>query len=255
MLDETNQKKHLDILFRNGCFKPREDFFVYRSGQIGPYFVQSANVMTNGLDYQTAIKDMVELVRHEKDSPDKDFVISGGERRDWIFSIPVAVNLGVGPTMICKNGEILGANMNGKKVVHVADVNNEGSSPRDYWVPAIKSAGGRIDNIFFYIDRMEDGVQVMEDLGLRANSLVQLDGNAWDYMYARRYIDEKMYGALMERMGDRGAWARKMLRSEKGLARLAEINSITPDKVRAVLDKGYPDLKNEISELLSGVRF
>lgn len=255
-MDDNIRKRNLDILVDNGGFQFSDTFFPYTSGQIGPYFVQSAVVMDRGRDYSQVILDMTNLVYEidgEKETRD-DFVISGGETRDWIFSNPVASNIEVPHASIYKDGKIIGANMDEREVYHVADLNNEGSSPRDLWVPAIKKAGGKIENIFFYVDRMEDGVQVMNDLGLRSHCLVPLDGSSWNYLKDEGVFSEKAYINLMERMEDKDAWAVKMLRSESGLETLGRLFSGSNKdrgKAHKILDVGYPDLSLELKERLT----
>ena len=250
MLSHENQKKHIGMLYINGGFEFIDTFFPYTSGKIGPYFVQSAGIMRRGTDFFEAIRDMSYLVSKQI-NPNDEVVISGGEKRDWIFSMPVATNLMYPHSMLCKDGKILGADMNEMNVFHVADLNNNGSSPRNMWIPMIKKAGGDIQNIFFYVDRFEEGVKVIQDIGLRSDSLIQLDGHAWDYLKSIYGVGEDIYFNLMERMEDRDAWAREMLRSDRGLTRLAEIYQKTPDKAIKILNVGYPDLREELSQRLA----
>jgi orotate phosphoribosyltransferase len=236
MEDRETQKEYLDILVRNEGFKFTDTFVPYTSGQIGPYYVQSAVVMNNGEDYRKACGGMASLIEGNIWFKDID-VISGGESRDWIFSLPVARQIKKPHAMIYKERDkILGyTDLKGKQVVHVADLNNEGSSPRDLWVPAIKKAGGTIEDIFFYVDRMEDGVQVMEDLGLKSHSLVKLDEYAWDYLLEKQVIDKEIYNSLRLRMENKDSWARNMLRSKKGIERF---NELPPEK-RAKISETY----------------
>tara|TARA_Y100000310_G_scaffold297347_1_gene330270 strand:- start:330 stop:1097 length:768 start_codon:yes stop_codon:yes gene_type:complete len=236
------QEENLDILVKNGGFQFTDTFFPYTSGEIGPYYVQSAVVMKNGLDYSRVCDDMDELVYSvAKDSDLEDYVISGGESRDWVFSFAVAKNLFLPSVMLYKDGRILG-DMEGKEVLHVADLNNEGSSVRDSWKPMIEKAGGKINNIFFYVDRMESGVQVMEDLGLESHSVVPLDEHAWDYLKSKGVVDETTYKNLRERMDDKDAWAEKMLQSDKGIERLRELCKSQPAKASEIMYKGYPKI-------------
>jgi len=248
---ETSQKiqeRNLDILVRNGGFEFTDSFFPYTSGEIGPYYVQSAVVMKNGSDYWQATQDLSKLIFKEmgQDIHDNLQIISSGETRDWIFSFPLIEEISVPQSMLYKNGKIIGADMNGKKVIHVADLNNEGSSPRDYWVPMIKEAGGEINDIFFYVDRMESGVQVMEDLGLKSHSVVPLDKHAWDYLQEKDVVSAKVYWSLRGRMEDKGVWAKNMLRSEKGLETLAKLSKDHPEKAIKILTNGYPDMEEEL---------
>jgi orotate phosphoribosyltransferase len=245
------QEQNLERLARNGAFQFSDTFFPYTSGEIGNYYVQSAEVTKNGEDYRNAIKDMRELISIAE-SAHEIGAISGGESRDWIFSYPVAVELETPHFAIYKDGKTLGADIKGKRVVHVADLNNEGSSPRDLWVPAIQKQGGIIERIFFYVDRLEDGVKVMSQIGLESYSIVPLNKHAWDYLAKQQVISQEVYGSLMERWENKGEWARKMLRSDAGLKTLAKLlrDSKTVEKGKKILEKGYPDMKAELLERL-----
>jgi len=249
------QQRNLEALVENKGFQFTDVFFPYTSGQIGPYYVQSIVVENNGSDYKQAIDDMCKII-NDSLSPSSFDIISGGESRDWDFSNPVAYNLSKAHTKIYKDGKILGANIfDMARVVHVADLNNEGSSPRDLWVPAIKAAGGLIENIFFYVDRMEDGADVMKQLGLNSYAVVPLDQPAWDYLQQKNIVTLGVYKSLSERgqtTESRKQWAYSMLRSEKGFNQLYSLfgNPKTRDKAQKIVDKGYPELKDELMDRL-----
>ena len=249
-IKEGMQERNLSALVRNKGFQFTDVFFPYTSGQIGPYYVQSVVVENNGEDYKTAIKSMCHLAKDINAEPFE--AISGGESRDWDFSNPVAYELAKPHAKIYKDGKIMGAEIKGKTVLHVADLNNEGSSPRDLWVPAIKKAGGTIKRIIFYVDRLEDGVGVMKELGLESHAVVPLDAHAWDYLLKQGVVTKEIYSSLMKRMENKDAWATDMLRSPKGLEKLAEMlnNPKEEKKAMNILDIGYPDLKNELADKL-----
>lgn len=244
---ELMQKENLKSLVDNGAFKFTNTFFPYTSGEIGPYFVNSENVMNNGADYSRAIEDMADLISDVTDNID---VVSGGESRDWVFSFPVASYMSIPPLMIYNNLKMRGPNMEGKTAVHVADLNNQGSSIRDKWLPAIEDAGGKLKDVFFYVDRLEDGVKVIYDLGLNSHAVVPLDGNAWGYLQDQGIVNSEIYGNLMKRMEDKGAWARNMLRTEQGLGKLASVlNDNDPKVVRKglkIVYTGYQDMTKEL---------
>jgi orotate phosphoribosyltransferase len=246
------QQENLEILVNNKGFQFTEGFFPYTSGQIGPYYVQSAVIMGNGTDYYRACEMTQYMIRiYSK----KYEVISGGESRDWIFSFPVASRLHLPHAMIYKDGKILGANMEDKNIAHVADLNNEGSSPRDLWVPAIKKAGGIIEDIFFYVDRMEDGAEVMKELGLNSHALVPLDQPAWDYLQKINVVTPEIYKSLSERgqtRESRKQWAYNMLRSDKGIEKLASLYQDEKNykKAKKIVEVGYPELEAELKDRL-----
>ena len=247
------QEDNLRILVRNGGFQFSDTFFPYTSGQIGPYYVNSESVMKTSGDYFLAVKYFADLINSVINKWEFD-VISGGESRDWIFSNEVALRLGKSSVMIYKDRKIIPHvdDLRGKRVVHVADLNNEGSSPRDIWIPALRNAGATVKNILFYVDRLEDGVGVMKSLELRSEAVVPLNEHAWNYLKQQDVLNEQIYKNLRERMEDKDAWARAMLRSEKGFARFRELinNSKTYVKAIKVIEVGYPDLKQEIMDRL-----
>ena len=247
------QRRNLIALAGNGGFKFTDLFFPYTSGEVGPYYVNSENIANDGPAFSDAVEYMSELIfdmMQERET--RDYVITGGETRDWIFSNPVAIQLGLDSSMIYKNGKIVGSPLEDRRVIHIADLNNEGSSPRDYWIPIIKKNKGLVNDIFFYVDRMEDGVEEMTKLGLHSHAIVPLDENAWNYLKNKKVINQEVHNNLIERMENKDEWARAMLRSDKGLEKLAPLIDTPENNAKAlkILNKGYPDMKEEIMATL-----
>ncbi len=261
MLDQKKriemQERGLDILSRHkGGFQFTSTFFPYTSGEIGPYYVQSGVILCYGEDFRNSINDLAVLAREAlgKYRLGK-FIIAGGETRDWIFSLPLARELGVPSVMIYKDGKTVGAEMKDKDVFLVADLNNEGSSPRDYWVPIVKKEGGHVKDYICFVDRLEGGVKVLEELGIRRQAIVPLDGHAWDYLRQKEVVSDEVYNQLKDRgtsEEERRAWAEKMLRSEQGLETLASLLSSqkTSERGKNIINVGYPQIKEEIVDRL-----
>ncbi|MGV8151986.1 MAG: hypothetical protein ACP5OG_02815 [Candidatus Nanoarchaeia archaeon] len=242
---KRKQANNLERLFRNNAFEFSETFFPYDSTKIGPYFVQSGDVMKNGRDYYNACLDIA-LELGECD------LITGGETRDWIFSLPVSTITKNPSTMLYENGKIAGPQLKEKEIIHIADLNKDGSSVRDYWSPIIKNRGGKLKEIIFYVDRLEEGTQVLKELGIKNKAIVPMDSYSWDSLLSKGALDKKIYSSLMKRLEDMDAWARDMLRSEKGIDRLIELlnDKELYEKTIKVIQKGYPDLKEEILDRL-----
>lgn len=247
---EVIQERNLLRLIKNGAFKFTDTFFPYTSGEIGPYYVSSEVVQADGHDYWGAIGDMEDLILDIIPKQEID-IISGGESRDWVFSFPIAADFAKPHFMIYKDGSVKGGtNVRDANVVHVADLSNEGSSPKNVWVPTIRKNGGTINDIFFYVDRMEEGVKVMERLGLRSHAVVPLDQNAWDYLSNEGVINAGIYKNLRERgtsKEERDAWALRMLKSDEGMKTLKELAETNPEKVRKILNHpAYAEIKDII---------
>jgi len=242
---ETFQKQNLFWLAANGGFKFTDKWFPYTSGWIGPYYVQSMDICKNGSAFQTAIQGIVSIVEQViADSDQTIGVISGGESRDWPFSFPVAEKLGLAPLMLYKDGKMLGPDVKGKRVLHIADLNNEGSSPRDKWIPAIRNAGGIITDIIFYVDRLEDGVQVMKDLNLRSHAVIPLNNDAWEFLSERQTISKEVYNSLLDYWKDRKIWGIKKLLEYPEL--LIEILEKDKAKGLKIFNTFYPLIGDEL---------
>lgn len=201
------QNTNLRNLIKTGAFRFIDEatpWFPYTSGQIGPYYVQSISVEKDGAGYAHAVQSLIDLIKSEIDSFD---VISGGETRDWDFSNPVAVLLKKPHAKMYKDGRLIGADVKGKKVLHVADLNNEGSSVRDYWKPIVERNNGALIAVLSFVDRLEDGFWLFKKMALPCYSVVPLDKIAWDIILKEGYISKGLHKQLVARMQDRRKWA------------------------------------------------
>ncbi len=239
------QKENILLLAEQGEPKFTETFFPYTSGQIGNYFIQSIAIENNGVSYTKAINSIKEIIEGTIGVKGFD-VISGGETRDWDFSNPVAVMMQKPHTKLYKDKKPVGAKVNGKSFVHVADLNNEGSSMRDFWYPQIKNNGGIMTHAFFYIDRLEDGVEELKKLGLESHSVIPFDSNAWQFLIDSKKISPEVYQSLNERLEDKTAWAHDALRKHTSHLIGLLKDSSTKAKGEKILNVGYPEIKNEI---------
>ncbi|MAG73747.1 hypothetical protein CL620_05490 [archaeon] len=245
------QQEGLLALSRQGQPQFTDTWVPYTSGQIGPYYIESTAIEANGSAYRKAINHMCELIDGTIGINGFD-VISGGETRDWDFSHPIAVVLGKPHAKLYKNGKRLGADVKNARVLHVADLNNQGSSMRNMWKPYVDNAGGKIVHAVFYVDRCEDGVQVMEDIGIAYDSAVPFDAHAWNFLRKMNITSEPVHTSLMARMEDKTAWAHNALRTHIEPLE-AMLQSDDPTKVakgEKILTHGYPELKDELLALM-----
>ncbi len=244
------QETNLRNLLKTGAFQFVDDatpWFPYTSGQVGPYYFQSTTIEKDGAAYAVAIQALAELIRLDMGAFD---VISGGETRDWDFSNPVAVALQKPHLKLYKNGKILGADIAGKTVLHVADLNNEGSSLRDYWKPYIEKNGGHLSGFVSFVDRLEDGVTVLKDLGLPTLSVVPLDNHAWDLMLKEGHISAATHRILIERMHDKRAWAIQVLRAHPAVFRKLYLNPKTQGQALKIMQI-YNEIRTELEAMIN----
>jgi len=250
MTTNSLQATNLHNLIKTGAFRFVDEstpWFFYTSGQVGPYYVQSISIEKDGEKYAHAVKSLIELIKSEIDSFD---IISGGETRDWDFSNPVAVSIKKPHLKMYKDGRLIGADVKGKKVLHVADLNNEGSSVRDYWKPIILKNGGSLVAVVSFVDRMEEGVELFEKIGLPSLSVVPLDQSAWDIILGEGYISRNLHQQLVARMHNRREWAiNALLENPKYFRRFynAEASRAKAEKIL----KTYPDIKEKLKEIIT----
>ncbi len=193
--------------------------FWYTSGSIGPFFINTHFLYSNEEDAAqflqlieaAASADRIEfpsflladLLRHYEESStfrlvtdllvekahalDFDF-ISGGERRDFYFSILPAYFLKKPHLSIFKDMQavytsgdftrtipIYEASLAGKRALHIADLVTEASSYTRAWIPMIREFGAFMDDTLVVIDRKQGGAEVLLSEGVRLHALAGID--------------------------------------------------------------------------------
>jgi len=217
-------KDIMSLLFDTNAFKVCEENkpFWYTSGKIGPYFINThflygspkdAEDFLNFIDrelelhdkqdiptelfnyvndqyysneiYRTVVDALVDLINKQIDVDAIDY-ISGGERRDWFFSILLAYLLNKPHITIYKDLTTVESDCDftiskvvtelpGKNVLHVADLLNQSASFIRAWVPAIKDLGSTIKWSLFAVDRKQGGTETLEGIGIEVHSLLNID--------------------------------------------------------------------------------
>ncbi len=244
------QETNLRNLLNTGAFRfvdARTPWFPYTSGQVGPYYVQSITVEKDGLAYVTAIQSLVSLIKTEFGAFD---AISGGETRDWDFSNPVAIALQKPHLKMYKDGKTLGVDIAGRTFLHVVDLNNEGSSVRDYWKPIIERGGGKLAGVVAFVDRMEDGFMVLNNLCIRLACVVPLDARAWAIARETGYVSSDLYAELVARHDNRDQWAERTLISHPDYFRRFHRNPKTRAKADRIIAT-YPRIRAELEEIVN----
>ena len=196
---------------------PEGQPFWYTSGKLGPFYINTqflygseadANRLLGVIEgacagdklvfYDTVWADiasqlascpiyaqLIDMLCDAAKALDVDFV-SGGERRDFFFSMPVARKLGLGHLSIFKdlssvytdeNGVSMPsdkANLSGKRSVHIADLITVASSYVRAWIPAVEALGAKIAYSLAVVDRDQGGSQILADAGCPLTTLVTI---------------------------------------------------------------------------------
>lgn len=134
--------------------------------------------------YKEVVDEMVTYIKNNINLEEVDY-ISGGERRDWFFAniiayllkkpfISVFKDLSCVISTVDFEETVTSKNLEGKKVLHIADLVTEASSYVRAWIPAVQSLGAEIVWSVVVVDRMQGGNDRLKSLGIDAHSLVQI---------------------------------------------------------------------------------
>ena len=224
-----NDNKLVSFLFQTNAFKvcPANHPFWLTSGLISPYFVNThflygnesdsialLNFITNSLEteektdlpgmifekviaqyesnevFKTTINALRNLIEENIDINVIEYV-SGGERRDWYFSMMIAYLLGLPHITLFKDQSAVVSTcdfeestevtkLEHKRVLHVADLLTKASSYENYWSPAIKKLGSDIFWSAVVVDRLEGGEETLKELKIESLSLIKLSNSLFD---------------------------------------------------------------------------
>ena len=196
---------------------PEGQPFWYTSGKLGPFYINTqflygseaaANSLLKTIEEACAgeklafydkvwadisaqldacpiYAQLIDLLTEAAAKLDVDFV-SGGERRDFFFSMPVARRLGKGHLSIFKDlscvytdkdgvsMDAAQAGLAGKKSVHIADLITVASSYIRAWIPAVESLGARIAYSLAVVDRDQGGSDILAKAGCPLTTLVTI---------------------------------------------------------------------------------
>lgn len=202
---------------------PADQPFWYTSGKLGPFYINTqflygseaaanallgiieeacageklafydkvwANIAAQ-LDACPIYAQLIDLLTEAAARLDVDFV-SGGERRDFFFSMPVARKLGLGHLSIFKDlscvytdkdgvsMEAAQAGLGGKRSVHIADLITVASSYIRAWIPAVESLGAKIAYSLAVVDRDQGGSGILAKAGCPLTTLVTIKPELFD---------------------------------------------------------------------------
>ncbi|MDY0029161.1 MAG: hypothetical protein RBR86_04365 [Pseudobdellovibrionaceae bacterium] len=107
-------------------------------------------------------------------------LISGGERRDWFFSVPFAEELGLDHLYIFKNGDVFRrsgntANPSGMRCVHISDLINNAASYFDKWLPILADHKMDLLGTISVINRGQVGMDRLKEADVKVHTLKSID--------------------------------------------------------------------------------
>lgn len=156
--------------------------------------------------YKNVIDKMIEFIKENIDVNEIDY-ISGGERRDWFFSNIIANKLLKPHITIYKDLSMVVTDSNfeeiinkseveGAKVLHIADLITEASSYLRAWIPAIKSLGAEIVWSTVVVDRMQGGKEKLENENVKSLSMINIDEKLFEKALSMNIINDIQFEML-----------------------------------------------------------
>ncbi|MEN8907113.1 MAG: orotate phosphoribosyltransferase [Clostridiales bacterium] len=233
----------VEMLFNTNAFRvaPKDEPFWYASCEVGPFYINthflygSEKEASKLLEIIDNVKDdifncpktILNFVKENYNNNDLyrelinialDYIkrnvnlknieyISGGERRDWFFSLIIADLLDMKHITIYKNKKIIitykghlenVSDLENKKVFHIADLITKASSYKSVWIPAIKENNGTINNSLVIVDRNQGGYEVLEEEGINSHCLIKVDNEFFNRAKNQKLITDSQKDFILE---------------------------------------------------------
>lgn len=214
-----------ELLVKTGAYTDLDEPVILASGEVlGIYYINSEKLLQDGGTWKEFGNDSNAMIQHAINITNKNpelkevidilaekvnslfpktgsCAISGGQRRDWLFSGPVAAKLDMDHISIYKDGkiEILPPNdpgyqpnnlqnkiitdLSGRTIIHIPDMLTaasscyrieKGSKKEKGWIPEIRKRNGITTNLVSVVSRLQGGEQNLAEIGVNAESLVAI---------------------------------------------------------------------------------
>ena len=262
---------------------PEGQPFWYTSGKLGPFYINTqflygseaaANALLATIEracagdklafYDTVWTDiaaqldtcpiyaqLIDLLTEAARGLGADFV-SGGERRDFFFSMPVARRLGLGHLSIFKDLSCVytdasgvsmpaeQAGLSGQRSVHIADLITVASSYIRAWIPAVESLGATIAWSLAVVDRDQGGAQILSGAGCPLTTLVTIKPDLFEQALAMGRITPAQQTLVNAFIADPDQFMRDFLLAHPGFL-AAEIakGGKSAQRAQLCIDSGF----------------
>ena len=162
--------------------------------------------------WQKLIATLMDAARKEFGGKGCSF-ISGGERRDWLFSIPFAHVAELPHLYLFKNKETYCDHpiKPGQHVIHVSDLINNAASFFDLWQPMLRAAElNCLGNVCVNVRGM-NGLKRLEEAGEKVVSLMTLDTAFFQKLHAADLISREVFEEIAVFLVSSKDWASQYL--------------------------------------------
>jgi len=214
--------------------------------------------------YQQVITAMVDAAKSEFPAGNFD-VVSGGERRDWLFSIPFAKSIGARHVFLFKNQSVFCAQRlkPDEKALHIADLINNAASYFDLWFPILAKAQLHYAGTICVNSRGTNGMQRLREHGKKTVALNSVDTGFFEKWRAGGLIDQDTLTEIKAYFTSPGDWAAQYLMQDVALFDVPGLDKKSFERLQSFfandpwsLKKDHPDffaaMKDEVAKRLNG---
>ena len=204
---------------------------------------------TSNKIYNDVINQMKEFIENNIGLDNFEY-ISGGERRDWYFSIILAYLLKKPHLTVFKDMSALSSdsefittdeisNLNGAKVLHLADLITTASSYIKMWVPIIKNLNGIMEHTLVIIDRNQGGKENLAEVGVKSHALATVDKDLFNHALELGFITQDQLDFISKYFDNPDETMKKFLLNHPEFVEnsLKSINERTLKRVHTMIDE------------------
>ena len=202
-----------------------------RAGQLDSMMM---GVYKDNADYQTVIKAMVEKAKAEF-AAGSYTAISGGERRDWIFSIPFAKEAGLKHIYLFKDKSLYcsEALQKDEKTLHVSDIISKAASYFNLWLPALKQSNLICAGTVSVNAHGMAGVNRLVEAGCKTVPLNIIDFSFFQKSFDGGMISKDTLDEIALYYSDDKAWADRYLTGDTKLFDVKNLDKKTFERLQA----------------------
>jgi orotate phosphoribosyltransferase len=280
-----NQEKLVQWLFATRALRvaAADQPFWYASGALGPYYINThflygsesaANDLLERIDaldgqplelppllaeqvqaqYAACplYRELCDLIAGQMQSVACD-VISGGQRRDFFFSVMTAVLLDKPHVSLYKDGtvvlsqagftrqeRVLPGQLSGLVATHLADLVTEASSYTRAWLPFLHQAGAVMPVTLAVVDRQQGGREALAQAGTRLISLVDIQPALFGAARAAGLIDARQEAQIHRFHDDPDAYVTEFLKEHPDfLDQQIALGGKNRERALRCLERGY----------------
>jgi len=208
----------------------------------------------NSDTYRRVIAAMVEKAKSEFPAGSYDLV-SGGERRDWLFSIPFAHELGIRHAFLFKDGSIYSEQkfQPGEKALHVADLINNAASYFDMWFPILSKAQLDCIGTLCVNSRGSNGVNRLTEHGCKIIALNAVDTGFFEKSVASGLIEKDTLEEIATYFTSPKQWAAKYLAANVALFGVPELDGKSFERLKSFFANDPWSLKSEHKDFFASM--